>query len=158
MRIHRFIFITTVGLALTACGATTKAFVSKDFSRSKYKNIAIVKSNDKAFADAVMTEFLGAGVSLIDRQNHDALLSEHQLSQGGTLDASAAQRVGKLAGADAIIVLEFQVAYHPSAKLTMIDAESGAILMSAMFRQTSGSTKTRVSIAEDFAAKIKSHL
>ncbi len=145
-------------IILAHCGVSSKAFVSKDFKRDKHKNIIIAKTNDKSFADAIVTEFLGIGISVIDRQNMDAMLKEQELSQSGTIDPETAKRIGKVTGADAILVLEWYGGMYPLAKLRMIDAESGAILMSGIFKQTSGEAVSKSTIAEDFASRIKGQL
>lgn len=154
--LRRLLIISALFLA--QCGISSKAFVSKDFKRDKHKNIIIAKTNDKGFADAVVTEFLGIGISVIDRQNMDAMLKEHELTQTGTIDPETAKRIGKITGADAILVLEWYGGMYPLAKLRMIDAESGAILMSGIFKQTSGDAVSKTTIAEDFASRIKGQL
>lgn len=156
---------TIIGLCLTMsimggmnCGTTSKAFVSKDFDRKKHKNIIIAKSNDKAFSDVIVLEFMGIGVSIIDRQNMDSMLKEHELAQGGTVDAATAKQIGKITGADAMLVLEWYGGMYPLAKLQLIDTESGAILMSAVFKQTGGDAVSKTHIAESFASKIKGQI
>lgn len=158
MRFILRLFPVLALLFLAQCGISSKAYVSKDFKRDKHENIIIAKTNDKGFADAMVTEFLGIGISVIDRQNMDAMLKEQELSQSGTIDPETAKRIGKVTGADAILVLEWYGGMYPLAKLRMVDAESGAILMSGIFKQTSGDAVSKTTIAEDFASRIKSQL
>src|SRR5688572_19037548 len=97
-------------VALTLCcgaGAGAKAFVSKDYDRVKHKNIIVAKSNDKYFAEHITSEFLTIGISVIDRQNTDAMMQELQLGQEGVIAPNAAKQIGQITGADAMLILEW---------------------------------------------------
>jgi hypothetical protein len=140
------------------CGTTTKATISHNFSKTRHKNIIIAKSNSRAFSDHIVSNFLGAGLSVIDRQNTDAMLKEAELTQSGTVNPETAKQIGKLTGADALLILEWYGGLNPLAKLKMVDAENGAVLMTGHMKQTSGDAMSPEEMAEAIVKKIKSQL
>lgn len=61
-------------------------------------------SADDAAAETVTAELLRRGYRVVERQALNAVLREQGVQQSGMVDQAAAVRVGKLAGAEAIVI------------------------------------------------------
>jgi hypothetical protein len=61
-------------------------------------------SADDAAAEVVTAKLLQCGYRVVERQALNAVLREQGLQQSGMVDQNTAVRVGKLAGADAIVI------------------------------------------------------
>jgi hypothetical protein len=56
--------------------------------------------------DQVTTLFTEAGVTVIDRENFNALLAEYKINASGMVDPSTAAEMGKMLGVDAVLTLK----------------------------------------------------
>ncbi len=57
-------------------------------------------------ASRVEEDFVGAGVTVIDRQRFEDILTEHKLQVGALFDQKTAARIGEMIGAQALIFLK----------------------------------------------------
>jgi TolB-like protein len=78
----------------------------------------------------IVSDLAGApGLTLVERQRLDAVLSEIELGERGFLDPKTAQRLGKGSGAELVLVGSYSVVGDTLAlDARLIEVESGAIL------------------------------
>jgi hypothetical protein len=76
------------------------------------------------FIDAVISDFTAAGADVVDRQNLETILSEHQLNLSEFVDSSKAAEFGKLLGPAAVVILRVQRC-KPEVKRTYEDFTYG---------------------------------
>ncbi|MBN2522868.1 MAG: hypothetical protein JXB24_06315 [Bacteroidales bacterium] len=110
----------------------------------------LAKGSGKVVADVMVTQLLTLNkYQVIERSQLQKVLSEHNLSQSGVIDAVTAQEVGKILGVDAVIigsVTEYQMkkghvplyvtniqtrGYTVGASARIVSVESGEILFSS---------------------------
>jgi hypothetical protein len=94
----------------------------------KVTTVAIAKPEGKCSDDLaarVEEDFVGAGVTVIDRQRFEDLLSEHKLQVGALFDQKTAARIGAMIGAQALIFLKTLDCHSASARNTMATDKKG---------------------------------
>lgn len=97
--------------------------------------VALVAAEDDhlvAFVDLLMVELANdPTIALVERDHLTAVVREHQLSQSGLSSRAYALELGKLSGADAVLLLELgPAADHatPPLRLRCVETASGILL------------------------------
>lgn len=85
--------------------------ISKEYNFSGIKRIAVTgfsshldyRNSGEAVADEFLTQLMGKGFKVIERNKINAILGEQQLASSGKLDPETIKRAGKLLGVDVIL-------------------------------------------------------
>jgi hypothetical protein len=56
--------------------------------------------------DALVADFTGSGVTVVDRLHLKALMAEHKLNVGGTIDEKTAAKIGRLVGTGSLVFVK----------------------------------------------------
>lgn len=150
-----FLFILSL---IISCG-TTMQNMQKEYSDSAFSpnfdqaktyrlavlpvsasGVKITETEINSLNDYISLELLKTGhFSLIERKVVDDLLKEQEFGVSGVVDASTAAKIGKILGADAVMLTEIselkrdtfftdQDAYDSKIFIRIIDASTGEIL------------------------------
>lgn len=144
----RLLAIPCCALILAACGP--RLFVKNRPAKGQRPRVAVLPFADapgqpgtgELAREAFATEILSVDAyQVIDRASFEKLLDEHRLAATGAIDPSKAVEVGKLLGADAVVVgavTEYKkrnLLMFPPARVgitaRMIDANTGVVDWSA---------------------------
>lgn len=111
MKPVRFLVVLITALSLFACSSIDVAFTNKQAIQKRMKRVAVFPFDIKGagwgdeFADAISHQFFKSGkVTTIEREAIQKILQEQQLSASGLIDDKQAVKIGKLLGADVIII------------------------------------------------------
>jgi tetratricopeptide (TPR) repeat protein len=111
----------------------------------KVTTIAIGKPEGQCSEDLaarVEEDFVGAGVTVIDRQRFEDLLTEHKLQVGAIFDQKTAARIGAMIGAQALIFLKTLDCHSGSSQKTMaVDKKGNASYQFLAQGNVSGSVR-----------------
>lgn len=134
-----YIFLLFISLS---CRSSIEVVISKHVDPNDIKRIAIFKmdrlsyrENDKV-SDLLIHEFLKLGYDVVERTEIDRLVKEQKLGASGLVDPDKAVAIGKLAGADSIVLgsgaLEDRnkdiLKYFT---IKIIDLKSGSVMITA---------------------------
>ncbi|MBI4349302.1 MAG: DUF799 family lipoprotein [Elusimicrobia bacterium] len=144
----RLLVVACCASLLSACGP--RLFVKNRPAKGQRPRVAVLPFADypgqagtgELAREAFSTEILAVeAYQVIDRASFQKLLDEHRLSATGAIDPSKAVEVGKLLGADAVVVgavTEYKkrnLLMFPPARVgisaRMIDAKTGVVDWSA---------------------------
>lgn len=131
-------------IATVALGAApmTRTHVVEGLQVSgRYKRLAVMpfqstQTDGAALADSFITEFLGAGFSMVERSQMQAILEELKLSHVGLISNERVKQLGRLAEIDALIIGSVDAASPQevrSVSLRLVDAETADVLLSSTF-------------------------
>lgn len=105
------VFILLISFAfLSGCRSSVDIVISRHVDPDGIKRIAIFKmdrlsyrDNDK-ISDLLTHEFLRLGYDVVERTEIEKLIKEQKLGASGFVDPDQAVAIGKLAGADSIVI------------------------------------------------------
>lgn len=146
---HLLLFVFAVMLCFTSLGATTayekeinniSAAMAEKIAAAGKTKVAVVDFTDlqgnvtelgRFIAEEFSTSLLIArkGFTVIDRTHLIALLKEHKLAAKGLIDPTTAKKLGKIAGAEALITGTL-TPLGESVKITvkLLDTETAALI------------------------------
>ena len=111
--IRKFCFVSLVFALVSgsgACRSSVDVVISKHVDPDNIKRIAIFKmdrlsyrENDK-ISDLLIHEFLRLGYDVVERTEIEKLIKEQKLGASGFVDPDQAVTIGKMAGADSIVI------------------------------------------------------
>ncbi len=108
---HLTLFIALAWLAASACSTIDVALTKKIDVSNKLKKVAVFPFDVKGagwgdeFSDAISHCFFKTGrVEVVEREALERILKEQNLSMTGLIDDKSAVKIGKLLGADVILV------------------------------------------------------
>lgn len=111
MKRHLTLFIALIWLAASACSTIDVALTKKIDVSNKLKKVAVFPFDVKGagwgdeFSDAISHCFFKTGrVEVVEREALERILKEQNLSMTGLIDDKSAVKIGKLLGADVILV------------------------------------------------------
>jgi curli biogenesis system outer membrane secretion channel CsgG len=113
-RNYTIVIITLAGL-LISCSSGIKTTKSRGFSQPKYQKIAIMdlegsdRAEGKALAESLVPVFMQAGFNVIERSGLEKLLQEQQLGMTGVLDSNAINKIGSIAGVQALVLGSYHI-------------------------------------------------
>lgn len=106
-----FTLISLVAFSVIGCSTIDVAMSKKVDVTKKMKKIVVFPFDIKEakwgdeFSDAITHHFFKSGkVDIVDREALDKVLREQRLTMAGVVDETKAARIGKLLGADVIII------------------------------------------------------
>ncbi len=126
-----------VGAVVFLSGCTSaESWAKPGYDFSALKTVAVVEVNGAdvlqagQVGDDFVMELIARGYNVVEREKLDSIMQEQKLQGSGVVQPSGAGELGKLAGADAVMVVtvpqmdhEFQI----SAK--MIETKTGMVIM-----------------------------
>ncbi len=102
----------TLITALFLAGCSSARFsISKDYDFLKIKRIAVTsftshidyRNSGDAVADEFLTQLMGKGYKIVERNRISSILGEQELAASNKLDPATIKRIGKILGVDAIL-------------------------------------------------------
>ena len=140
-------------------------------SQEKKVTLAVLDFENNSLADKEKMEPLSKGISslivskmssiesitFVERERLNDILKELKLEQSSSIDPSTAQQIGKLLGAQTLIVGSFMNFPGDIMRidLRIIETETGLTLKA---EEATGDTKNIFNIVDDLAAKVTSEL
>ncbi len=126
MAAFSFITIATLGLFFSGCAGQIVS-VKRDFDFDRIKRVAVLGFEDfpqmpgsgKPIAGAFEKALLRSGVNLVERQQMEAILKEHNLDLLGLLDPAETKSLGKILNVDALILGTLTV-YSPERRSVVL--------------------------------------
>jgi hypothetical protein len=110
-------------------------------SRTRIEQPSDASDPSSYLTDALNREGMKAGFSAVERSKVEAILKEQEFSYSGAVDPSQAARLGKLMGADAVLICQASDKYDPeyeSWEVTLsgriVSVETGEILYTCRAR------------------------
>lgn len=81
------------------------------------------------FLDALLADFVSNGVKVTDRSNLESLLSEHEFTLSGVVDSGDALELGKISGADALVIAKVRrcAVEQPSPTYRTVENSDGSV-------------------------------
>lgn len=111
MRRASILVLVLAGIALGGCSTIDLAFSSRVEVPKKLNKIAVFSFDVKGagwgdeFADAITHQFFKSGrVDIVEREAIEKIIKEQNLSATGLIEESSAVRIGKMVGADVILI------------------------------------------------------
>ncbi len=111
MKFLQLLSVILTAVSLFACSTIDIAYTNKQTIQKRMKRVAVFPFDIKGagwgdeFADAISHQFFKSGkVTTIEREAIQKILQEQQLSASGLIDDKQAVKIGKLLGADVIII------------------------------------------------------
>lgn len=111
MKFFKMLSVLITVSSLFACSTIDVAYTNKQVIQKRMKRVAVFPFDIKGagwgdeFADAISHQFFKSGkVTTIEREAIQKILQEQQLSASGLIDDKQAIKIGKLLGADVIII------------------------------------------------------
>jgi curli biogenesis system outer membrane secretion channel CsgG len=149
---RRLITSLLVLMVLIGCAAPT-VFIKPDFDSTRIRKIAILplESPDKTISsvatDIFTAEFITLGkFEVVERSQLDKIIEEQKLGAAGTLDPATIKEVGRILGADALVIGSVypnyryeEIAFAPlpakeieniNLNVRLIEVETGSVLWS----------------------------
>jgi len=157
--------VLLASVLLSSCGVES-VVVKPGYDFKKIKRVAVLEFRDSAYypnsgsmvSQLFVKYLLKTGYNVIERDEIDALLKEHQLSLAGALNPEQVKQFGKICGVDAIITgsipmvvpeRDFYEAGNPrfiaaqvGVTCRMIDVETGEVLWAASNTYDATNTQT----------------
>ncbi|AFM11635.1 CsgG/HfaB family protein [Turneriella parva] len=142
--LHLLILIVAIA-GLQACRNSMEVVISKHVDPTTIKRVAIFKmdrlsyrENDK-ISDLLIHEFLRLGYDVVERTELERLVKEQKLGASGFVDPNKAVEIGKLAGADSIVIGSGALAEKEKDVLKyfvikIVDLKSGSVVVTASLR------------------------
>ncbi|MEO0248321.1 MAG: CsgG/HfaB family protein [candidate division WOR-3 bacterium] len=135
-------------LGLVGCAAVAKyqadATLSPSFDLSRTYTLAVLRpeySRASELMDALNREAMRAGFSVVERSKVETILDEQEFGYSGVVDPSTAARLGKLMGADAVLISQasdkFDAEYgswETTVSGRIVSVETGEILYTCRAR------------------------
>lgn len=149
----------------SSCRNSMEVVISKHVDPTSIKRVAIFKmdrlsyrENDR-ISDLLIHEFLRLGYDVVERSELERLVKEQKLGASGFVDPNKAVEIGKLAGADSIVIGSGALAEKEKDVLKyfvikIVDLKSGSVVVTASLRNEE-SIKTAIS---DLSASLKRSL
>ncbi len=110
-------------------------------SRSRLESPAQASDPSSYLMDAMSREGMRAGFSAVERSKVETILNEQEFGYSGAVDPSTAAKLGKLMGADAVLISQASDRYDPeyeSWEITLsgriVSVETGEILYTCRAR------------------------
>ena len=136
--------VLLIGLAILAssCRSSIDIVISRHIDPDDIKRVAIFKmdrlsyrENDK-ISDLLIHEFLRLGYDVVERTEIERLIKEQKLGASGFVDPNQAVAIGKLAGADSIVIgsgalEDKQRDVLKYFTIKVIDLKSGSVVITA---------------------------
>lgn len=134
--------ILFIALGMLRCKSAMDIVISRHADPDDIRRIAIFKmdrlsyrENDKV-SDLLTHEFLRLGFDVVERTELERLVKEQKLSMSGLIDPNQAVAIGKLAGADSIVMGSgaLEDRQHDVLKyftIKIIDLKSGSVVVTA---------------------------
>jgi Curli production assembly/transport component CsgG len=138
----RRILIASLALLALSCRSSVDIVISRHVDPDGIKRIAIFKmdrlsyrENDK-ISDLLIHEFLRLGYDVVERTEIEKLIKEQKLGASGFVDPDQAVAIGKMAGADSIVIGSGALEDKSSDVLKyfvvkIIDLKSGSVVITA---------------------------
>lgn len=111
MKFFKMLGVLITVSSLCTCSTIDVAYTNKQAIQKRMKRVAVFPFDIKGagwgdeFADAISHQFFKSGkVTTIEREAIQKILQEQQLSASGLIDDKQAVKIGKLLGADVIII------------------------------------------------------
>ncbi len=110
--------VMVMALVMMGCAGSVTMVRDKSFTLEKYKKIAVMDfaGNDKeagaALSESLVPLLMDAGFEVIERSQLAAILKEKELDMSGTVDAEALQRIGRVAGVNAVVLGNFHMIHR----------------------------------------------
>lgn len=157
------LIITT---ALAGCSSSVEVVISKHSDPNEIQKVAVFKINKlshyqttEKISDLLIHEFLKLGFDVVERSDIERLVKEQKLSVSGFIDPKEAVAIGKLTGADTIVLGTGELDPNDKDKLTylvikVISLKTGSVIITANLTKD---MKIRDAIA-DVSASLKKSL
>lgn len=138
----RFLFLAGMITLATSCRSSIDIVISRHVDPDEIKRVAIFKmdrlsyrENDKV-SDLLIHEFLRLGYDVVERTEIERLIKEQKLGASGFVDPNQAVAIGKLAGADSIVIgsgalEDKQRDVLKYFTIKVIDLKSGSVVITA---------------------------
>jgi curli biogenesis system outer membrane secretion channel CsgG len=124
---------------LSSCGGMDSIIVKQGYDFSKIKRVAVLEFKNAPYtantagsmASELFTKYLlQTGYNVIERDEINSILREHQLSVSGALNPEQVKEFGKIAGVDAIITGSITIAvpereFYENGNPRFISAQAG---------------------------------
>ncbi len=158
--IHGFLFL---GLAFMVIVLESSARERMTIAVLDFKNNSPTESSDlkpleQGLADVVITTLTQAqGLKVVERREIKAIFEEMALGQSGVIDESTAQNVGKLLGAQFLVLGSFMKGFQEDIRIDcrIVRTETGLTLKA---EQVSGKLKEIIKLMNQLSEKILNHL
>lgn len=116
--------------------------VNKNVNFNRSSRMAIVPGAASSFGlllpDALLTEFLGLGFNIVERNEIAKLLREQNLSLSGILENQDYSKIGKIANIETLIIVvskENSNGAVASASIKVINVTNGYVIISSTYSQ-----------------------
>lgn len=129
MNYLKIVSVTVIAVFLNGCGFN-RIHINKSYKDTRVKNITILPQSagaDEKEADELCSSLLSAGFNVIERKHVNSVLEEQKLSLTGLLEKQNYRDIGKLANADAIVMVSV---VFMRTNIRVIDVETGAVIAS----------------------------
>jgi len=143
------VLLMTGVMATTGCLSSGKSVitvaVNSKFNTKKFGKLAILYKpyadlnwSAKSYRDSVEVELMSMGFQMIERSHVDKIMKEQKFASTGAVDFSEAANIGKIAGANAIVLLRHKRVdrkYSRFGYIKIVDVETGVILVAAAWEK-----------------------
>ena len=133
-------FVATLVIAIFSAGcATPQVAINPRADFSGISRVAVITFNGhkgNIAADLMTQNLLAHGIDVVERQQLDSILKEHQLTASGGFDRATAKKIGNLLGVDALFL--GSVVENTPATSYLISASQGISLNKV--KKVAGST------------------
>ncbi|MBL8032206.1 MAG: hypothetical protein JNJ69_00785 [Leptospiraceae bacterium] len=110
MKFRKEILLLALTVFFAGCRSSVDIVISRHIDPDDIRRVAIFKmdrlsyrDNDKV-SDLLTHEFLRLGYDVVERTEIERLIKEQKLGASGLIDPNQAVAIGKLAGADSIVI------------------------------------------------------
>lgn len=133
-----FLFLTACQSVDVVLNRHTDPLEMKRLALFRIQNVRR-RTGDK-ITDLLTIEFLRYGYNLIERAKLEQIIRELKLGRSGLVNTARAVEVGKLAGADTVILGNAEVPYKTPNELKhlvlkCIDVETGAVILAVQLKR-----------------------
>lgn len=141
--IKKLSFLSLLVLMLLQCKSSVEVVISKHGDPDEIKKVAIFKINklghyqtSEKISDMLIHEFLKLGFDVVERSDIERLVKEQKLSVSGFIDPREAVAIGKLTGADTIVIGTGELHQNDKDMLTyliikVISLKTGSVIITA---------------------------
>jgi hypothetical protein len=143
MNIINKLFVVFIAVFLFGCTAPVLKGVVKPTNPYVVPSVAVVSEN--LLADALATELLYMGFTVIERNKLAKILDEQSLSLSGVLDDSKIIEVGRILNVDVLILVSGRYDAYitdriANAAVKIVDVETGRLIGSFSYQNGKGGT------------------
>jgi len=140
-------FLSVLIMLVLQCKSNVEVVISKHGNPDEIKKVAVFKINKLGYyhtaekiSDLLIHEFLKLGFDVVERSDIDRLVKEQKLSISGFIDPKEAVAIGKLTGADTIVIGTGELDRQDKDMLTylvikVISLKTGSVIITANLKK-----------------------